>query len=167
MTYHSQKALDEGVVSENDKRIFNWKEAADKAVKDFHPTITCTIDGYGYRNVEKKTRERLGDMMKKVEPVDGYRAKKLIVRDGVDELSGNLRIIGTVVDQVKLKTELTQRVLNMSSFRSVVKKRKMSLDVKDNLKKKCARRTSPHDLLIDAFTEHVEAEIETRMGHSS
>ena len=28
MTYHSQKALDEGVVGENDKRIFNWKESA-------------------------------------------------------------------------------------------------------------------------------------------
>ena len=70
-----------------------------------------------------------------------------------------------MVDQGKLKTELTQKVLNMAPFRSVVKKRKMSLDVKSNLKKKCARRTSPHDLLIDAFTEHLEAEIQTRMRY--
>ena len=99
--------------------------------------------------------------MKKVEPKDGYCAKKLIVKDEEDELSGNLRIIGTVVDQGKLKTELTQKVLNMAPFRSVVKKRKMSLDVESNQKKKCARRTSPHELFIDAFNEHLEAEIET------
>ena len=167
MTYHSQKALDDGVVSENDRRIFNWKESAEEAVKDFHPTITTTIDGYGRKNVEKSSRKRVGALVKKVKPVDGYRAKTLVVRDEEAELSGNLRIIGTVVDQVKLKTELTQRVLNLSSFGSVVRKRKMSLDVKANLKKQCVRRTSPHDLFIDSFTENIEAEIATRMRPSS
>ena len=106
-------------------------------------------------------------MAKKGEkPVDGYRAKILVVKDEEEELSGNLRIIGTVVDQVKLKTELTQRVLNLSSFESFVKKRKMSLDVRNNLKEKCVRRTSPRDLLIDPFFEHVKAEI-AKMEHSS
>ena len=114
---------------------------------------------YGASNREKKTREKLSDLMKKVEPKDGYRAKKLIVKD--DELSGNLRIIGTVVDQGKLKTELTQKVLKLSAFRNVVKKRKMSLDVESNQKKKCARRTSPPELFVDAFNEHLEAEIDT------
>ena len=35
----------------------------------------------------------------------------------------------------------------------------MSLDVESNLKKKCARRTSPHELLIDPFTEYIEMEL--------
>ena len=42
----------------------------------------------------------------------------------------------------------------------------MSLDVEKNLKKKCTRKTSTRDLLIDPFTEYVKAEIE-KMEHSS
>ena len=41
MTYHSQKSLDDGVVSETDRRILKWKETAEETVKNFQPTISC------------------------------------------------------------------------------------------------------------------------------
>ena len=160
MTYHSQKVMDDPVVSENDRRIFNWKESAEQAVEDFHPTITTTVDGYGRRNVEKKSRQRVDALVKKVEPVNGYRAKTLVVRDEEADVSGSLRIVGTINDQVKLKRDLTRRVVNLSSFSSEVKKRKMTLNVEENLQRKCTRRTSTRDLLFEPYCEYLRAEIE-------
>ena len=98
--------------------------------------------------------------MKKVAPKDGYRAKLFSVKDEENDLSGNLRIIGTVADQGKLKTELTEKVLKLSAFDNLVRKRKMSIDVASNQKRKCARRTSTPELFVDAWTERVEAEID-------
>ena len=98
--------------------------------------------------------------MKKVAPKDGYRAKLFSVKDEENDLSGNLRIIGTVADQGKLKTELTEKVLKLSAFDNLVRKRKMSLDVASNQKRKCARRTSPPELFVDAWNERLEAEID-------
>ena len=160
MTYHSQKLLDDGVVSETDRRILKWKETAEETVKNFQPTISCTVDGYGASNREKHTRKKLSQVMKKVVPKDGYRAKLLIVKDEENDFSGNLRIIGTVADQGKLKTELTEKVLKLSAFDNLVRKRKMSLDVESNQKRKCVRRTSPPELFIDAWNEHLQAEID-------
>ena len=97
--------------------------------------------------------------MKKVVPKDGYRAKLLIVKDEVDDFGGNLRIIGTETDQSKLKTELTEKVLKLSAFDNLVKKRKMSLDVESNQRRKCARRTSAPELFLDAWNERLQAEI--------
>ena len=169
MTYHSQKSLDEGVVSENDRRIFKWKESAEDKIKqvnegkevdeiqDFNPTIVCTVDGYGRKSVEKSSRKRAAELLKEVEPVNGYRAKKLVIKDEKEGIRGNVRIVGTEGDQVKIKKELTKRVLNLSSFDRSVKKRKLSLDIESNLKKKCARKTSALDLLLDPYVEHCEA----------
>ena len=66
MTYHSQKLLDDGVVSETDRRILKWKETAEETVKNFQPTISCTVDGYGASNREKHTREKLSQVRKKL-----------------------------------------------------------------------------------------------------
>ena len=35
----------------------------------------------------------------------------------------------------------------------------MSIDVESNQKKKCARRTTPHELFLDPWNEHLEAKI--------
>ena len=142
-----------------EKRQQRRKETAEKAAENFQPTISCTVDGYGGSNKEKRTRQRLRKVMKKAEPEDGYRAKLLIVKDEVDDFGGNLRIIGTEPDQRKLKTELTEKVLKLSAFDNLVKKRKMSIDVESNRRKKCARRTTAHDLFLDAWNERLKAEV--------
>ena len=159
-TFHSMKALDEGVVSANDRRIFRWKEEAENAAKEFKPTITCTIDGYGYYSKDKRTHVRLGETMKKVAPVNGYRARKLTVKDETTATTGHVRIISTVEDHRNIKTDLTERVLKLSSFKHVVKKRKMILDVDDNQLRKCTRRTSAHELLVESFIEYHTEEVE-------
>ena len=64
MTFHSQKALDEGVVSDVDRKIFRWKSQAEKTVKEFQPTVTCTVDGYGATNVSKHARKKLAELRK-------------------------------------------------------------------------------------------------------
>ena len=160
MTYHSQKLLDDGVVSETDRRVLQWKENAEDSLKNFQPTISCTVDGFGANSRDNPARRKLKKVMKKVSPKDGYRAKLFSIKDEENDLSGNLRIIGTISDQGKLKTELTEKVLKLSAFNNLVRKRKMSIDVASNQKKKCARRTSPDEMLIDVWTERVEAEID-------
>ena len=160
LTFHSVKALDEGIVGKIDKQIFNWKQEAEKSAKDFQPTITCTIDGYGSSNVNKRTRVKLSNIMKTAEPVDDTNVceKSFVVRDETKELVGNLRIVGA--DQGEIKTELTRRVVSMPLFRNVAKKRKVTVDFEQNLKYKCARRTSPEELFVDAFIEHYEKQVE-------
>ena len=159
MMYHSQKLIDDGVVSEADRRILKWKDSIEKAAENFQPTISCTVDGYGGSNKEKSSRKRLRKVMKKAEVKDGYRAKQLIVKDEEEDLAGNLRIIGTEIDQQKFKTELTDKVLQLSAFDNLVRKRKMCLDVATNQKRKCTRRTTPRELFLDAHYERIQAEI--------
>ena len=96
MTYHSQKLIEkEGVVSAADRRILRWKDSIEKAVEDFQPTVSLTVDGYGGNNKETNSRKRLRKVMEKAEVKDGYRAKELIIKDEDDDFGGNLRIIGT------------------------------------------------------------------------
>ena len=98
--------------------------------------------------------------MKKVAPVNGYRARKLTVKDETTKTTGQVRIISTMGNHRNIKTDLTDRVLQMSSFKHVVKKRKLIIDVDDNQLKKCVRRTSAHELLVESFIEYNTEEVE-------
>ena len=160
MTYHGQKLIEkDGVVSDADRRILRWKDSIEKVVEDFQPTVSLTVDGYGGNDKEINSRKRLRKVMEKAEVKDGYRSKELIIKDEDDGLDGNLRIIGTETDQKKFKTELKDKVFQLSAFDNMVRKRKMDIDVETNQKRKCTRRTSPSDLFLDAHFERIHAQV--------
>ena len=115
------------------------------------------------RKMEKKklaeTNKRLKKVMAKAEVKDGYRSKELIIKDEDDGFDGNLRIIGTETDQKKFKSELKDKVFQLSAFDHLVRKRKMDIDVETNQKRKCTRQTTPSDLFLDANYERIHAQV--------
>ena len=161
LTFHSVKALDEEVVSKIDRQIFNWRQEAEKSAEDFLPEVTCTVDGYGSSNVHKRTRAKLSDIMKSAEAVDNtnVREKSFTVRDEKKVIVGKLRVVHGA-GQEDVKTELTQRIVNMPLYWNVARKRKVTVDFEENLNFKCKRRTSPEELFSEPLIEHYEEALE-------
>jgi hypothetical protein len=163
--YHSQKALDEGVVDEVDRLIFKWKEDADKAVKDFIPEVTITVDGCGGSNIRKTKGDKLKDKLKDIIKNEAVavknnptiRAKRFVKRNENKGIAGGMRVIYDP-GQEKVKAELTEMVVNMPSFRKMVVKRKANLEdfSEENLKRKCTRRSSQKELFDDGWQEHLD-----------
>ena len=161
MTYHAQKARDEGILSDVDRKIFRWKSQAEKTVKEqFQPTVTCTVDGYGAASVNRRTRKTLADIMETVEPLAGtnVRVKNIVISEKSTGLTGKLRILGS--DEGKLKTELANKALNLPLFKDVAKKRKISVDYGRNMKARCQRRTTPRELFLHSHVEEYQSHLQ-------
>ena len=161
MNFHSQKALDEGVLGKVDKQIFAWKKQAEKAAKEFMPEVTCSVDGYGGSNVHKTSRVKLIELMEtKADAIEdtNIREKHFVVKDEEKTLVGKLRFIHEP-GQEKVKTKLRQRIVNMPSFWSVAQKRKADVDLDRNFQFKCSRRTSSDELFADAWREHFYGDV--------
>ena len=163
--YHSQKALDAGVVDEVDRLMFRWKEDAEKAVKNFIPEVTITVDGVGGRSFRKnkvdKTTEKLKDIVKReavaVEKNPRIRAQRFVKKNEHKGVAGGMRVIYQS-GQEEVKEKLTAMVVNMSSFKKMAEKRKVNMEDlnEKNLKRKCSRRTTQKELFDDRWKEHFD-----------
>ena len=162
--YHSQKILDEAITDKVDRLIFDWKKEADrraKLVKDFVPEVSITVDGYGGTSIHKVQRKPLIDIMKKesvpiADNVD-IRARGFVKRAKNKRVVGGLRVVYQP-GQEDLKAILAEELVNMPAFKKKVAKRKASIEdfSDENLKRKCTRRSSHHELFDAAWNEYNE-----------
>ena len=81
---------------------------------------------------------------------------KVRVKDSNKVPLGRLRIVHEA-DQAKKRTELVKKSLELPSFKTVAKKRKIEVDLEANTKAKCIRRTKPEELFdapkIDVYMQ--------------
>ena len=151
LTYHSQKVLDEPLVSQVDKDVFKWRQEAFKAAEDAKnlPVVTCTVDGYGSSYVHTKSQETLAEIVK-AESAEGddrekVRYKSFRVKNRRKEVRGKVRLVHEV-NQENTRNVMVEKALNMPLYLNVAKKRGVKYDLVENAKLKCKRRTTPSEL---------------------
>ena len=164
--FHSQRALDEGVVDDVDRLMFTkWKDDAEKAVKNFIPEVAITVDGMGGRSFRKNkgdnTSEALIDIVKKeavpLKKNPSIRAQRFVKKNEHKGVAGGMRVIYQS-GQEEVKEKLTAMVVNMSSFKKMAEKRKVNMEDlnEKNLKRKCSRKTTQKELFDDRWKEHFD-----------